>query len=219
MFRFKLRRILTTLICLIPRSRAKNSLLRLLGHSVDPTARLDSNIVIGTTRLTIGMHSHVRKFNVLRNLDFQIGNNVIIGSWNWFSAAPALQDKPNYQGSFQAQDFCAINSRNYFDCSGGILFGEYSDLAGVRSTFITHFIQTKTNIQTCAPIFIGARTMLSSNIQVAPGAKVGSKSLVALGTVLIAREYPSGYLIAGVPGEIKSRRSGEWFDRLIGPSS
>ena len=58
--------------------------------------------------------------------------------------------------------------------------------------------------------------MLSSNIKVAPGAVVGAKSIVAMGSVLIAEEYPSGCLIAGVPGKVKGPREGLWFDRVSG---
>ena len=58
--------------------------------------------------------------------------------------------------------------------------------------------------------------MLSSNIKVTPGAVVGARSIVAMGSVLIAEIYPSGSLIAGVPGKVKGSREGLWFDREVG---
>jgi acetyltransferase-like isoleucine patch superfamily enzyme len=215
----KVRGFITFLICLFPSSRVKNFSLKLLGHRVHRTAKFGSNLVLGKSTISIGRDSVIRPFNVFRNMSLIMGEEAIIGSWNWFSAAPALLSAKNFTATFLLGNSCAINSRNYFDCSGGISFGTFSDLAGVRSTFISHYIDTKTNRQTCKPIVIGERTMLSSNLIVLPGAVVGDKSLVASGTVLKSENYPSESLIAGVPGKFKALRSGEWFDRSFGPSS
>lgn len=214
-----MRKVSTLVICLLPASMIKNFLLSILGHEIRRSAHFGPNLVIGDCILSIGSESRVRPFNIFRNVQFSIGNQSIFGSWNWVSAAPALRDFPNFQGLLKIEDGCGINSRNYFDCSGGIFFESFADLAGVRSTFITHFIDTSNNKQTCKPIRIGESTMLSSNLSVAPGASVGSKSVVAMGTVLINEKYPSDSLIAGVPGKVKAERQGEWFDRKIGPSN
>lgn len=212
----RLRRILTFFIALLPASRIKNLLLNMLSHQIDRTARFGPNIVLGLCTINIGRLSLVRPFNVFRDVDLSMGDDAIIGSWNWFSAALELHTFPAYTGKVQIGNSAAINSRNYFDCSGGITFGAFSSLAGVRSTFITHFKDTKINKQTCKSIQIGERTMLSSNINVAPGAVVGAKSIVAMGSVLIAEVYPSGSLIAGIPGKVKGPRDGLWFDRVTG---
>lgn len=211
-----IRRTLTFLIALLPSSRFKNLVLNFLKHNVHATAKFGSNIIVGECKITIGRESLVRPFNIFRNMDLRMGNDAIIGSWNWFSAAPSLKKHPLFEGEMSIGNSVAINSRNYFDCSGGITFGAFSDLAGVRSTFITHFIDTNINKQMCKSIQIGERTMLSSNIKVTPGAVVGDRSIVAMGTVLIAEVYPSGSLIAGVPGKVKGSREGLWFDRLTG---
>lgn len=215
----KIRSQFTFLLCLFPQSRVKNFSLKLLGHRVHRTAKFGSNLVIGKSTITIDRDSIVKPFNVFRNMSLIMGEGAIIGSWNWFSAAPVLSGSQHYSAKFLLGSSGSVNSRNYFDCSGGISFGPFTDLAGVRSTFITHFIDTKLNHQVCKPIIIGERTMLSSNLTVMPGAVVGDRSTVAAGTVLISQNYPSESLIAGVPGNFKSVRSGEWFDRSFGPSS
>ena len=212
----KTRRTLTFLIALFPASRFKNLIMNLLRHNIHASAKFGPNIIIGNCKVIIGKESLVRPFNVFRDMDLRMGDDAIIGSWNWFSAAPALSKYPLFKGEISIENSVAINSRNYFDCSGGISFGAFSALAGVRSTFITHFKNTSINQQVCKPIQIGERTMLSSNIKVAPGAVVGAKSIVAMGSVLIEDEYPSGCLIAGVPGKVKGPREGLWFDRVSG---
>ena len=213
----KVQMYLTLVISITPGSSFKNFLLRQLGHDIHPTAKFGPNLVIGKTRILLREGSRVRPFNILRNIRLELGSNSIIGSWNWFSAAPALATLSTYKPVFQLGSSTAINSRNYFDCSGGITFGSFADLAGVRSTFVTHYIDTKLNEQTCKPIVIGARTMLSSNLIAMPGATVGAKSIVAAGTVLIGRTYPGESLIAGNPGQLKSPKSGAWFERNQGP--
>jgi len=212
-----IREPLTFLIALLPASRFKNLVMNLLKHNLHTSASFGPNIVLGKCKITIGGNSLIRPFNLFRNVELRVGNDVIIGSWNWFSAAPALKRHSLFRGEISIGDSCGINSRNYFDCSGGISFGMFSDLAGVRSTFITHYIDTHISKQICKPIQIGERVMLSSNIKVAPGAVVGAKSIVAMGSVLIAEEYPSGSLIAGIPGKVKGPRDGTWFDRVSGP--
>jgi len=207
---------LTFLIAILPASRFKNLIMNMLKHNVHSTAKFGPNIVVGECKITIGRNSLVRPFNIFRNMDLQMENDAIIGSWNWFSAAPALKKHPLFKGEFVIGTSCSINSRNYFDCSGGISFGAFSDLAGVRSTFITHFIDTKINKQICKSIQIGERTMLSSNIKVTPGAVIGARSIVAMGSVLIAEVYPSGCLLAGIPAKVKGSRDGLWFDRVSG---
>jgi len=214
----KIRLLMTFLAALLPASRIKNFLLRLLGHNVHPSAKIYSNLLLGEIHLSVGMGTTIRRFNVFRDTSIKLDQQVIIGSFNWFSSAKSISLLPNYKGTIEMGRSCVINSRNYFDCSGGIYFGEFSDLAGVRSTFISHYVDTKINSQVCKAITIGDRTMLSSNIYVAPGANVGSKSLVAMGTVLIGTDYPSESLIAGVPGKFKSKREGTWFERSTGPS-
>ena len=58
--------------------------------------------------------------------------------------------------------------------------------------------------------------MLSSNVNVAPGANVGNRCLIAMGSVLTSRAYPEKSFIAGVPGTVKSETSGRFYTRKIG---
>jgi len=209
-------KIMTTIISLFPSTKLKNFCLNVIGHEIDLNAKFSTNLVLGNSNLAIGSGSIVRPFNVFRDVNLLLGKNSKIGSWNWFSSAIALAKHPQYLPIFSIDESCGINSRNYFDCSGGISFGSFSDLAGVRSTFISHFIDTKISQQVCLGIEVGSYTMLSSNVTVMPGAKVGNKCLVASGTVLIHREYEDGYLIAGVPGKQKIMKDGTWFSRSLG---
>ena len=207
---------LLTFIGIWPASRFKNFLLRQIGFDVHKDARLSPNFFFKVRELTLGPHSIIRPFNLFRSTSIHLNDFSLIGSWNWFSSAPALFIHSEYRAEFFLGSSSCVNSRNYFDCSGGIYFGNFSDLAGIRSTFITHYIDTRVNSQTCRPINIGHYDMLSSNLKITPGASVGDKSIVAMGSVLTGKSYPSGVLIAGVPGRVLQERTGGWFSRTVG---
>ena len=201
---------------ILPASKFKNLLLRICGMPIKLSAKIHPQLILGGGRITAGENSLIRPFNIFRNIDLEIGANTIIGSWNWISAATALSTLESFRGSLRLGDHSSINSRHYFDCSGGVVIGRYSDVAGVRSTFITHFVDTKEAVQTCRSIQIGDYVSLSSNLKVAPGANVGDRSLVAMGSILTSHIFPENSFIAGMPGRLKAETSGKWFNRKVG---
>jgi acetyltransferase-like isoleucine patch superfamily enzyme len=180
------------------------------------SARIHPQLILGTCEISIGENTLLRPFNIIRNVDLEIGSNAIIGSWNWFSSAPALSVLESFRGSLRLGNHSDINSRHYFDCSGGIVVGNYSCIAGVRSTFITHFVDTKESLQSCKAIQIDDFVMLSSNVSITPGAHIREKSLVAMGSVITAQVFPQNVFIAGVPGIVKGPISGKFFSRKTG---
>jgi acetyltransferase-like isoleucine patch superfamily enzyme len=211
-----IRNILLLVFGILPASKLKNLLLRICGMRIGPNSRIHPQMIFGGGRITVGENSLIRPFNIFRNVELEMGANAIIGSWNWFSAATALSTLESFRGSLKLGNHSSINSRHYFDCSGGVVIGSYTDVAGIRSTFITHFVDTKEAIQICRPIQIGDYVMMSSNLNVTPGATVGNRSLVAMGTVLTSHIFPEKSFIAGVPGSVKGETSGKYFRRKIG---
>ena len=97
------------------------------------------------------------------------------------------------------------------------MIGNFSDLAGVRSTLITHQINVESAEQSCHSIVIGDYCLISSNCKFVPGVEIGDKSLVAMGSVLPNKIYPKNSKIAGVPGRIIGQTEGSFYSRLSGP--
>ena len=212
-----IRKTLVIISGCFPSCRIKNSILRMLGFQIGSNARIGPCLFLNIHFLDIGDDATIRPFNVFRNLTLVMGAGSIIGSWNWFSSAYGLNKIETYQGKFEIGKESAINSRNYFDVSGGIRFGDYSDFAGVRSTFVTHQISLTESKQTCNPIEIGKYTIVCSNsIFVPGGTTVGNECLFAMGSVVRAGNYPSGGFYAGNPAVYKKQTSGEWFHRRVG---
>ena len=213
----KFRSILILCIGVLPASIIKNAALRVLGWRILPKAKIGSNVFINLTSATIGENTVLRPFSIFRDVKIEIGNNSIIGSWNWVSAAKRLELKAGYLGVLKLGNHCSINSRHYFEVSGGVIFGNYTGVAGVRSTFITHHISLVESKQVCNLIQIGDYTIIGSNCVVVPGGtRIGKRNLFAMGSVIAAGDYADDSLFAGVPAIFKKKITGKHFERDIG---
>ena len=202
---------------LLPASRLKNFLLRRNGWKIEPEVKIGPNIFIKTSNVKLQKRAEIRPFNIFRNISLEIGSNSVLGSFNWIGSAIALSGLPNYRGILSLGEHSAVNSRNYFDVSGGVYIGNFSDLAGVRSTFVTHQIDLERAAQTCNEIRIGSHTMICSNSLFVPGGtNIGERCLFAMGSVIRAGTYPTGGFYAGTPAVLKKQTSGDWFFRDSG---
>ncbi len=202
------------IVGLLPSSRLKNVVLKFLGWKISSGAKIGPNIFLQVWDVSIGRNVLVRPFNIFRNVSLDFGDDAIFGSLNWVGAASGLMHLPNFRGNLSMGSHSAINSRNYFDVSGGIRFGNFSSLAGVRSTLITHQINYELSIQTCNQIDIGDYTTICSNSILVPGGtRIGDRCLFAMGSIVRAGEYPNDGFYAGCPAKLKKMTSGLWFHR------
>jgi acetyltransferase-like isoleucine patch superfamily enzyme len=210
-----------TVVALLPRSRVKNRLLTALGWQVHPTARVGICLIQRVDRLVVGERCVVGHANVLRDLHHvTFGPGARMGRWNWVSGARMLKEDPSRHHLELGRE-SALMSRNYVDASGGVRIGEFTTVAGVRSTFITHGIDLHDSEQRTAPIEVGAFSIVSSNVRLVPGAVVPDHSLVAMGAVVTPGLVEPYRLYAGAPATARRPLDPEsgYFTRTIGPVS
>lgn len=187
----------------MPASRVKNKLSSLVGFSVDASASVGPVLFLNVTHLSVGAGARIGPFSVVRDMRLvHLGVNARLGQWNWISSAPAFW-QADASGQLHIQEGASVTSRHYLDCSGGISIGEFATVAGVRSTFISHGIDLSKNIQRCAPIAVGAFSIVGSNTKVVPGAHVPHHSLVAMGAVVAAGLEQAYGLYAGSPARLR----------------
>jgi acetyltransferase-like isoleucine patch superfamily enzyme len=211
-----MRNVLVLLTGLLPKSSLKNVFLRALGWKIDKGVRIGTSVFWNVRSPKIGKGVTLSSFSVFRNAFIEIMPFSSIGHWNWItSIEPTL---PNFHGSgiFRLGQNSAITSRHYIDCSGGFVMGNFSVIAGIRSTFFTHQIDYKENSQQCLPINIGDFVLISSCVNISPGTIIGNGSLVAMGSNLIRTDYQSSSFIAGEPARAKRTIHGKYFVRKIG---
>jgi acetyltransferase-like isoleucine patch superfamily enzyme len=191
--------------------------MRRLGHEVHPTARLGPCLIIGVSRITLAEGSRVGPFNVFRDLQgFHLDRAAVVGQWNWISAAAPLVSQPQH-GVFSLGQDSALTSRHYVDASGGVLIGQFTTVAGVRSTFITHGIDWKRSEQTVKGITVGDYCLVSSNVCLAPGTTIADRSVIGMGeTVAGALDEAGALYLSGRAVPVKSDLLGKYFSRNRG---
>lgn len=212
-------RVVGLLLGLLPPSSLKNRLMTwcVPGWRVAPDARFRPCVLWAVRSLEVCPGVDVGFGNVFRTLRrVRLGPGSQIGQFNWFSAAARFGtslDDP-LVGSLELAGPSALTSRHYLDCSGGVLLGEMSIVAGVRSTFLTHGVDESTVTVSAMPIRIGDRCLVNSASVVMGGVTITSRCVVGAGAVVARDLTDSETLYGGVPARaIRSLAGSPFFDR------
>ena len=216
-----MKKYLTLMIGVLPASGFKNAVLRFLGHDVHNSSRIGPILILGSPGLKLGLGTSIGPFNVIRNVPFfEMKEHSEIGQWNWISAAPVLVSAAAHReaGRFEIGAHSAVTSRHYFDVSGGVVIGDFSTIAGVRSVFMSHGIDVQDAVLDTAPITIGSYTMVGGCTNFILGAHVPTYSIVAMGSTVVKGLLQTHALYAGTPAKFKKQVDiGKYGDRSFGP--
>ncbi len=207
---------------ILPPSRVKNRLLSIFnGVEVDPTAIVGRVIIMKTSCLSLGANSRLGHMTMVRRLrHLRLESGARIGNFNIISSAEAFECMPDdgLRGRLTLGAEAAVTNRHYIDCSGGVKIDSFTTIAGCRSTILTHQIDLEQNRQVLAPVVIGERCFLSSNVSIAPGATVGERIVVGMGALVRGNLDLSGHLYGGVPARsLGLARNRGYASRSRGP--
>src|SRR4051794_6487570 len=215
------RTILCALAILLPGSVKRVVLRRLLGWEIGPSAHIGLSLFVGVDDVCLGEGARIGHFNVFRNLRrLELGERSAIGQWNWISASTLLLDKSTdpQHGSLVLGRETAITARHYIDCSGGVVVGSFSVVAGVRSTILTHQIDFGGSLSVSLPVTIGDYCFVGSNNRITPGSALSDLCVTAMGAVVVGALEQRGTLYAGVPAKpVKRLGEAAFFERSQGP--
>jgi acetyltransferase-like isoleucine patch superfamily enzyme len=217
----RMRVLMTVLLAPMPQRPKRFAMGKLLGASIDRTAKIGFSIV-DSDRLDMGPGSRIGHFTVLRGLRHAyLGPGATVGNFNWITAAPVFQSRSagtDDDGCFSLGRESAVTSRHYVDCSGGVTIGEYTTMAGVRSTILSHQIDLSVGVQSTKTTCVGDYCFLSSNVCLTPGASIPDRSAVAMGAVVVGNLKETGALYGGVPARVLRSNidSGRYFRRARG---
>jgi acetyltransferase-like isoleucine patch superfamily enzyme len=214
--RGRARLVAAAAIALLP-ARAKPRAYRaLLGYDVDGTARIGLSIIDGddvrigahvaighgnlflsVRRLSIGEHARFGWLNVVRGGDVTFGRYVHLLRRNELTSIlePDLDNPAD--PSLVVGDGSVLTDGHRVDFTDRVELGRRVIIGGRGSSLWTH------NRQRTAPISIGDRTYLGSECRLAPGSRLPSRSIVALGSVVSgALDDVPGTLIGGNPAAV-----------------
>ncbi len=213
-----LARRLHTLVWLLPASPMKNRLLRWFGHVVARSASLGSCLVPSLVHLHAGERAFIATGNFIRGVaELTVGDDAIIGPWNILTAHPAFQHEGG-NGVLWMGAHALITSRHSIDCSGTVVLGAFSSVAGHDTQVLSHELDFDGPAQTCAHIEIGDHSFVGTRCTVLSGARLPDRSALAAGSVLRRAPIEDAGLYTGSPARHKQLLDGAWFHRPVGPT-
>jgi acetyltransferase-like isoleucine patch superfamily enzyme len=162
------------------------------------------NIVVRVKRLEIGDHVRIGHLNVIRGGDeVRLGRYSEIIRMNEINSIAEPEVVNPIDPRFLLGDGSIITAGHKIDFTDRVTIGRRSILGGRNSSLWTH------NRQRTRPIEIGSFAYIGSEIRIAPGGSVPSKSIVGIGSVITSELTAEGHLIAGVPAKLIKELSEE----------
>jgi acetyltransferase-like isoleucine patch superfamily enzyme len=166
------------------------------------------NLIIGVKNLTLGDHVRIGHLNVIRG-----GDEVSLGRYsellrlNEINSIPEPEVVNSVDPRFRLGAGSIITSGHKIDFTDRVEIGRRTIIGGRNSSLWTH------NRQRTRPITIGDFAYVGSEIRIAPGGSIPSRSIVGIGSVITSQLSDEGCLIAGVPA--KSIKELEEADKFL----
>jgi acetyltransferase-like isoleucine patch superfamily enzyme len=154
------------------------------------------NAFIGVAKLKIGAHARIGYLNIIRG-----GNEVSLGRYseiirmNEINSIADPDVVNEIDPRFLLGDGSVITAGHKIDFTDRVAIGRRTILGGRNSSLWTH------NRQRTRPIEIGSFAYVGSEIRIAPGGAVPSRSIVGIGSVITSQLTQEDHLIAGVPAK------------------
>lgn len=180
----------------------------MMGHQIAPTARIGISIIL-CHRLIMRENSIIGSLTIVKGIDrLELDKNSKIGALNFITGYSValksfFKNVDNRNCEFVIGESSSITSRHFFDVNGGIYIGKFTQIAGIRSTFLTHSIDVYKNIQTVAPIRIGSYCFCGSNTVFLKGVTIKDYTVIGAGSIVSRSIECGNVVVAGNPAIIK----------------
>lgn len=208
--------ILVALVSLLPAGRIKNVMLRRLGWVIGSGAEIGPCLIIRLDKVCLGDNTRIGPFNLVKDLStLELQDNARLGHFNWLSSARSMR-VAGASGDLRLGVHTSVTSRHYLDCTGGIRVGSFTQIAGGRSTFLTHGISWVSSDQVYQPISVGDYCLISSNVQIAPGTVIGDRVVLGMGATASGDLREAGLYVQPRAGLVKGDLDGKFFERKSG---
>jgi len=204
-----MRLALAAAISMLPTSALRRlAYERVLGYDLAHTAiGFGPLIAVDTARI---IDSSIGRFNrFVGPMDVDIGSGSRIGNHNVFSCGQWTVSTRQVSGHSYGRTLLIganvlITDAHFFDVAGTLAIGDGTWIAGCASQFWTHGAGA-----TDRDIRIGKACYVASAVRFAPGASVGDRVIVALGSVVVSKIEDACVMVAGVPAKVV-RTSYDW---------
>ena len=194
--------LLPLLVSLIPLNGLRVFLYRLLfGYRIGRNVRIGFGTVISVQSFEVGAGTVIGPLNVFKGpIKVRIGSEAKIGRLNQFFCSwhivPGKFSERKYTPILEMGDRTLILNSHFFDIYGRVEIGNDSWIAGNGSQFWTHGLSVMDR-----DIIIGEKNYIGSAVRFAPGTSIGSRNIVALGSVVLGKIDACDSLISGFPAK------------------
>jgi acetyltransferase-like isoleucine patch superfamily enzyme len=154
------------------------------------------NVFIEVKRLVIGDHARIGHLNIVRGGDeVTIGRYAEILRKNEINSIPDPETLAPVDQRLRIGNGAVVTTGHKIDFTDRVDIGDRAIIGGRNSSIWTH------NRQRTAPVSIGARTYVGSEIRMAPGSSLPAYAVVGIGAVVVDQICAERQLIAGVPAK------------------
>ena len=154
------------------------------------------NVFTRVKKLSVGDHARIGHLNIFRGGDeVRLGRYSEIIRLNEINSIPDPDVVNPVEPRFLLGAGSIITTGHKIDFTDRVDFGRRSILGGRNSSLWTH------NRQRTLPIAIGDFAYIGSEIRVAPGGSIPSRSIVGIGAVITKKLEEEEFLIGGVPAK------------------
>lgn len=155
------------------------------------------NVVTRVGKFVVRDHTRIGHLNIIRGGDeVSLGRYSEIMRLNEINSIPEPDAVNQLDPRFSLGDGSIVTTGHKIDFTDRVQIGRRVILGGRNSSLWTH------NRQRTLPITIGEFVYIGSEIRMAPGSVIPSRSIVGIGTVITSELTEEGKLIAGVPGRV-----------------
>jgi acetyltransferase-like isoleucine patch superfamily enzyme len=203
------------------RRRILNNVFR---YQIHPTAKIGFSIIL-SKKLRMNNFSKIGNLTFCSKIDLlQLDSNARIGSLNYITGYPTtLNDSFSHISDRKCEliieEYTAITSRHFIDCTAGVYLGKFTTLAGIRSQILTHAIDLQQCRQDAQSVRIGSYCFIGTGCIFLKGSILPNYSVLGAGSMLNKSYNDIGYLYGGVPAKKISEISYQndlYFSRQIG---
>ncbi|HSE33829.1 MAG TPA: hypothetical protein VLA93_19820 [Pyrinomonadaceae bacterium] len=165
------------------------------------------NVFTQIQSLTIGDHVRIGHLNIFRGGDeVSLGRYAEVIRLNEINSIPEPDVVNKTDPRFVLGDGSIVTTGHKIDFTDRVEIGRRTIIGGRNSSIWTH------NRQRTLPITIGSFAYVGSEIRMAPGSKIPSRSIVGMGAVITSALDVENTLIGGVPAKpIKDLSSEDRF--------
>ena len=188
----------------------------IFGYKIQENCRIGMSIIL-VNELVMYRGSRIGNFNLIKRIDRVVLNEEAgIGTLNVITGF-SLKNFIHFQGISRKPELLmgkhsSITTRHYIDCNDCISIGEYTTVAGIRSTLLSHTIDVTSARQSTAPITIGSYCFLGTGVIILPGSSLPNYSVLGAGSLLNTSYSHEYTLYAGVPArELKKMASESYY--------